>query len=159
YMAHHQGMSFLALANTLLGEPTVRRLAAEPMVKATDLLLQERIPWDAPLLQVGEDAAAAPAAKPGAAPVSRKITSPDPARPRRLLLSTSSHTAVMPTAGGGRSPYRDLAVTRWREDRTRDWAGQCVYVRDLDSGTLWAAGHLPVCRPPDSYEAVFAIDK
>src|SRR5205085_8335351 len=52
YMAHHQGMGFLALANTLLGEPFIRRLHAEPMVRATDLLLQERVPWDAPLLQL-----------------------------------------------------------------------------------------------------------
>ena len=51
YMAHHQGMSLVALANTLLDEPMPRRFHAEPMVRAVDLLLQERIPPDAPIVE------------------------------------------------------------------------------------------------------------
>src|SRR5262249_43097914 len=44
YMAHHQGMSLVALGNALLGNPMQRRFHAEPMVRATELLLQERVP-------------------------------------------------------------------------------------------------------------------
>ena len=43
-MAHHQGMSLVALANALLDEPMPRRFHAEPMVRAVELLLQERVP-------------------------------------------------------------------------------------------------------------------
>ena len=39
-------MSLVALANALLDEPMPRRFHAEPMVRAADLLLQERIPRD-----------------------------------------------------------------------------------------------------------------
>src|SRR5262249_39399260 len=57
FMAHHQGMSLLALANCLLGDPMPRRLHAEPMVRATELLLQERIPQDVPLTEPPRDEA------------------------------------------------------------------------------------------------------
>jgi cyclic beta-1,2-glucan synthetase len=43
-MAHHQGMSLLALANTLLDDPMQRRFMACPLLRAADLLLQERVP-------------------------------------------------------------------------------------------------------------------
>ena len=44
FMAHHQGMSLLALAYLLLGRPMQRRFASDPLFQATMLLLQERIP-------------------------------------------------------------------------------------------------------------------
>ena len=41
------------------------------------------------------------------------------------------------------SRWRDLAVTRWREDPTRDgWGGFC-YVRDVASGSFWSVAHQP----------------
>jgi cyclic beta-1,2-glucan synthetase len=162
YMAHHQGMGFIALANVLLGEPFPRRMHAEPMVRASDLLLQERVPWQAPLIDVSADAApatAAAVARPGDTAVSRQINSPDTALPRTHLISNAEYTVLLTSAGGGRSSFRDMDVTRWRADRTTDGGGQFVYVRDLETGDFWAAGHQPVCRSPESFEAVFAIDK
>jgi cyclic beta-1,2-glucan synthetase len=162
YMAHHQGMGFLALANVLLGEPFPRRLSAEPMVRATELLLQERVPWEAPLIDVSAEtaaAAAAPVPREGDAPVSRRIATPDTALPRTHLISNGEYTVLITGAGGGRSTFRDMDVTRWRADRTTDGGGNFVYVRDLETNEFWAAGHLPVCRAPDVFEAVFAIDK
>lgn len=160
YMAHHQGMGFLALVNCLLDEPFVRRFHAEPMVRATELLLQEKVPWEAPVLRMAEDASAAAASpREGAVPVSRSIDSPDSAVPRTHLISNSEYSLVMTNAGTGRSTYRNLDVTRWREDSTIDTWGQFVYIRDLTAGTYWSAGHAPVCRTPDAFTAVFAIDK
>ena len=50
YMAHHQGMILLALANYLHGQTSmVRRFHADPRVQSVDLLLQERVPYDVPL--------------------------------------------------------------------------------------------------------------
>ena len=37
--------------------------------------------------------------------------------------------------------------------------GQFFYVRDLQTGLFWSAGHQPVCRPADAYEVVFSADK
>jgi cyclic beta-1,2-glucan synthetase len=171
YMAHHQGMSFVALANTLLGtgdrsaagrgEPLmVRRFHAEPMVRATDLMLQERVPRVAPVIEPHEDEAAPPPViREGLLPMSRRMTTPDTPLPRTQLLSSGRYTVFLTNAGAGGSSCRDLDVTRWREDRTCDNWGQWCYVRDLRSGLLWSAGHQPVCRPADRYEVLYSTDK
>jgi cyclic beta-1,2-glucan synthetase len=159
FMAHHQGMSLLALTNALLGNPMPRRFHAEPMVKATDLMLQERTPAAAAPVEAEEGAPPPVAVAEGAGLVSRRLTSPDTPGPRAHLLSNGRYAVMLTNAGGGFSRCRGLDVTRWREDYTRDCWGQFCYVRDLESGLLWSAGHQPVCRPPDDYEVLFSADK
>ena len=44
FMAHHQGMTIVAIANALFKGVMRRRFHAEPIVKASELLLQERMP-------------------------------------------------------------------------------------------------------------------
>ncbi|MGH7822380.1 MAG: glucoamylase family protein, partial [Candidatus Binatia bacterium] len=46
YMAHHQGMLLVALGNVLTGGRMRARFRDEPMMRATELLLQERMPRD-----------------------------------------------------------------------------------------------------------------
>jgi cyclic beta-1,2-glucan synthetase len=66
----------------------------------------------------------------------------------------------MLTAGGsGYSHWRDLAVTRWREDVTCDPGGTYIFLRDADSGACWSAGYQPLGGEPDSYEVTFTEDR
>lgn len=44
WMAHHQGMSLLAICNTLYGNAFNRWFHAEPSIAAVELLLHERVP-------------------------------------------------------------------------------------------------------------------
>ena len=44
FMAHHQGMSLLALAYILLDRPMQQRFESDPLFRSTTLLLQERVP-------------------------------------------------------------------------------------------------------------------
>ena len=44
YMAHHHGMSMVALANALHDEIMVRRFHADPRLQTVELLLQEQLP-------------------------------------------------------------------------------------------------------------------
>ena len=160
FMAHHQGMSLLALANCLLGEPMPRRFHAERMVRATELLLQERIPRAAPTVELPEgESALRPAGQEGPGAVSRRLTTPFTPGPRTHLLSNGRYTVMITNAGGGYGRCADLDVTRWREDFTRDCWGQFCYVRDLTSGLLWSAGHQPIGRPTDYYEVLYSADK
>ena len=55
--------------------------------------------------------------------------------PEVALLSNGRYGVMITAAGAGSSTWRDLDVTRWREDATRDCWGQFVYVRDLSDGT------------------------
>jgi cyclic beta-1,2-glucan synthetase len=159
YMAHHQGMGLCAIANRLLGDVHCRRLHAEPAVRAVELLLQERVPLDAPEVRSHEEEteAAAPAA--AGSEVSRRLTTADTPAPRTHLLSNGSYTVLLTNAGGGFATCRGLAVTRWRSDPTRDCHGTFVYVRETSTGKVWSTAHQPVGAIADSYEVVFSADK
>jgi cyclic beta-1,2-glucan synthetase len=160
YMAHHQGMGLIALVNAIAGEPMPRRFHAEPMVRAVELLLQERVPRDAPVVAAGESSAAAQKTAREESPLlRRRINSPVTPAPRTHLLSNGHYHVMVTNSGSGYSRYQDLDVTRWREDRTREGYGHFVYVRDLGLDLLWSVGHHPICRPVEDFEATFAADK
>jgi cellobiose phosphorylase len=84
-----------------------------------------------------------------------RFATADTPRPAVALLSNGRYAVMITAAGGGYSTWRDLDVTRWREDGTRDCWGQFCYVRDLGERNAWSAGHQPLCRAADGYEAVF----
>jgi cyclic beta-1,2-glucan synthetase len=160
FMAHHQGMSLVAMANCLLDDIMVRRFQALTMVRAADLLLQERVPASAPLVQPqGEEPVAGEALRDGPHPLSRRLTTPHTRSPRCHLLSNGQYSVMVTNAGAGFSTCNGLDVTRWREDRTRDCWGQFIYIRDLRSGLLWSAAHQPIGRSADEYEVTYSADK
>ncbi|MCM3874850.1 MAG: carbohydrate-binding protein, partial [Thermoanaerobaculia bacterium] len=149
YLAHHQGMTLVAVANVLLGDLMVTRFHADPRIQATELLLQERVPREAPVIQprpAEETRVAPPVAR---AP--RRLRSPHTPYPRSQILSNGAYVAIVTNAGGGASFCRDRAVTRWREDPTLDPGSQFVYLRDVHSGAVWSAAYQPVGEEPESY--------
>jgi cyclic beta-1,2-glucan synthetase len=156
FMAHHQGMSLLALAYLLLERPMQRRFESEPLFQAVMLLLQERIPKATALFphtaQFSEVRSTAVAA---GTPI-RVFNSPDTPSPEVQLLSNGRYHVMVTNAGGGYSRYKDLAVTRWREDATCDNWGTFCYIRDLASGAFWSTGHQPTLARPENYEAIFS---
>ena len=77
----------------------------------------------------------------------RVFTDPSGPVPEVHLLSNGRYHVVITSAGGGYSRWRDLAVTRWREDATRDCFGTFCYLRDLDSGALWSTAWQPTLKP------------
>jgi cyclic beta-1,2-glucan synthetase len=160
FMTHHQGMSLVSLANAIHDDRMEKRFHADPLVQATELLLQERIP-------IGV-AAAHPRAEevltgrvvqtpPGL--VTRVYDTADLETPRTQLLSNGTYNVMVTTAGAGYSNCGANAVTRWREDVTRDNWGTFIYLRDVRSGAVWSSSYQPVNRRPQSYEAAFSEDK
>jgi cyclic beta-1,2-glucan synthetase len=157
FMAHHQGMSFLSLAYVLLDRPMQRRFMANPIFQAADLLLQERVPKAAPFY---------PHALEVSAPIwragmldrqesSRVIDDPNTLQPEVHLLSNGRYRVMVSSSGGGYSQWKDIAVTRWHGDPTRDNEGMFFYILDLDSGEIWSAGYQPVLKDSETYQAIF----
>jgi cyclic beta-1,2-glucan synthetase len=158
YFAHHQGMSLVAITNVLLGDPMVARFHADRRIQATELLLQERIPRGAPLIEPNpaEQTRVAPGVLPRAP---RRIRTPHTPHPHAQILSNGTYVVVVTNAGGGTSMCRDRAVTRWREDRTRDPGSQFLYLRDVHSGEVWSAAHQPVGANADPCVVEFVSEK
>ncbi|QTR44466.1 hypothetical protein J9253_10395 [Thiothrix litoralis] len=156
FMAHHQGMSLLALAYLLLDRPMQRRFAANPPFQATLLLLQERIPKaTAFYTQAAEVSEILLASSEPQIPI-RVLNNPNTLLPEVQLLSNGHYHVMVTNAGGGYSRCKDLAVTRWHEDTTRDHWGTFCYIRDVASGAFWSTAHQPTLVPAEHYEAIFS---
>src|ERR1700722_10114813 len=90
---------------------------------------------------------------------SRRFNSPYHATPRTHLLSNGSYSVMLTTAGSGYSRWRDIALTRWREDPTCDPWGYYIFLRDVFSGHVWSAGYQPIGRESESYDVAFFEDR
>ena len=160
YMSHHQGMSLVAIANVLNDGVMRSRFHAEPIVRATELLLQERTPRDVPVARPrAEEVSAAAQVRDLIPPMSRRFTSPHEPTPRTHLLSNGRYAVMLTVAGSGYSRWRDIAVTRWREDTTRDCWGSYIFLRDTQTGSVWSAGYQPSGVEADDYEVSFSEER
>jgi cyclic beta-1,2-glucan synthetase len=160
YMAHHQGMTLVAIADALNRGAMRARFHAEPIIQATELLLQERTPRDVAVARPrAEEVEADVNVRETAPPTVRRFHSPHDLIPRTHLLSNGNYTVMLTAAGSGFSRWREMAVTRWREDVTCDSWGTYIFVRDVQSGKVWSAGFQPAGVEADSYEVEFSEDR
>ena len=155
FMAHHEGMSLLALAYCLCDQPMQKRFEAEVQFKATLLLLQERIPRITTFYSPGIHVADA-SSLPGIDTPMRVINTPQTPIPAVQLLSNGRYNVMVTNAGGGYSRWKDIAVTRWREDATSDNWGTFCFIRDLENNFYWSTAHQPTLQTGETYEAVFS---
>ena len=101
-------MSLVALANVLDHGAMQTRFHAEPMVQATELLLQERTPRDVLVARPrAEEVSAAAHVRELVPPVVRRFTSPHESVPRTHLLSNGRYGVMLTTAGSGYSRWRE----------------------------------------------------
>ncbi len=159
FMAHHQGMTIVGLANALQGGAMRDHFHREPIIKASELLLQERMPRDvarehprAEVVQASVDAA------PATAGAVRRLTASVGGPPITHLLSNGRYAVMLTAGGGGYSRWGDIAVTRWREDVTRDPWGSFVFLRDVDAGQVWSTCAQPIGGAADDEGIEFAED-
>ena len=160
YMAHHQGMSLVSIDNVLNENIMRRRFHREPQMQSAQLLLQERTPRNIPVVrprayEVHTDLHV----KDYVEPIMRRYHTPHLPIPPAHLLSNGRYALMITAAGSGYSLWGKLAVTRWREDATRDNWGNYIFLRDVANGEVWSAGYQPTCIEPDDYEVMFAEDR
>ncbi|MBC7886871.1 MAG: cyclic beta 1-2 glucan synthetase [Ferruginibacter sp.] len=154
FMAHHQGMSFLSLAYLLLEKPMQQRFETDVEIKSALLLLQEKVPRVATFYSPtvhAEDISAVAFTDSSM----RVINTPNTVIPEVELLSNGRYHVMVTNSGGGYSRWKNIAVTRWREDSTRDNWGTFCYIRDLDTNAFWSTAFQPTLQQGENYEAVF----
>ncbi|MEO8765553.1 MAG: glucoamylase family protein [Ginsengibacter sp.] len=155
FMAHHQGMSFLSLNYLLLNKPMQKRFEADLQMRSALLLLQERIPrvttFYSPVMHESDINVT-----PGGTESMRVISTSQTTIPEVQLLSNGRYHVMLTNAGGGYSRWKNIALTRWREDCTCDNWGIFCYMRDLENNNTWSTAFQPTLKQSDNYEAVFS---
>jgi cyclic beta-1,2-glucan synthetase len=160
YMAHHIGMSIVAMANALRGQIWQRRFHADPLVRSAELMLHERIPRRLIAQNPPPDEAVTTRVpREREKPAARELDTAQTPQPRTVILGTPPYTLLISNAGGSFERYGDFAVTRWRPDGVEDAWGQWCYVRDVASGAVWSATQQPTGVQPIMYRAMFATDR
>ncbi|MDX1663143.1 MAG: glucoamylase family protein [Candidatus Promineifilaceae bacterium] len=149
YMAHHQGMIMLALANTLHGNSFVNRFHSDPRIGSVELLLQEIIPARAPIEQPEEEEATevqVTTVQRHVQPWSVPLQTP---MPSVHFLSNGDYDLLITNSGGGFSRWRGAMLTRWRPDTVQDDWGQWLYVQDEATDAIWSVGAQPTGALPE----------
>ena len=159
FMAHHQGMTLVALNNALNDAPMQRRFHADPRIMATELLLEERVPVRAPLVAVRASTMPAPLLGASDLDAVEHVALGGPAPTRVHLLGHGELSTLVTSRGDGFTTWKGMDVHRFREDHALGGGGTYIYVRDLDEHVVWSAGQRPVKKEPDFYDAAFSIDR
>ena len=160
FMAHHQGMSLLTLANLLLPKKTYERFHRDKRVQAAELLLQERIPARPKIIKHPAMARVHMSySGPTETGVLREYRSADTPIPEVCVLSNGTFMTLVTNSGSGFSRYEGLDVSRWREDPVLDNWGNYLYIRDVTRDVVWSPSFQP-CRVPSAEQRVqFSLDR
>ncbi len=156
YMAHHHGMTIAAIANALDDDVFVRRALAAKRMQTVEMLLQERVPWDAPIEKGRTDEEWKASEKEHAvAPLSPWMPSRAAGAPQMHMLGNGHMASWISESGAGGLFLNEQALTRWLPDTTRDACGYWVYMRDADTGETWSIGRQPAGRAGTDARVVF----
>lgn len=159
FMAHHQGMTIVAILNCLQQGIMRARFHREPSIQACELLLQERMPRNVAIGHPrAEEVKSSAVVNTAESDTLRRVDPLSTQAPLTHLLSNGRYALMLTNAGAGYSRWREFAITRWNEDSTCDSAGSYVLLRDLDSGKQWAATAQPLGAQGEFAAVLFAED-
>lgn len=158
YMVHHLGMSLMALDNALNDNILQKRFHSMPEVKATELLLKERIP-SIITFEREENFAANKKTLEKEDFIPRVYEGAIRENPEVLLLSNGSYSTMLTLSGSGYGKKDNMTVYRWKGDSTADTLGSFFYIKNLNSNDYWSATYEPCKSAGEDYTVEFSIDK
>ncbi len=162
YMAHHQGMSFLALGNVLGEGQMQKRFHRDPLVQASELLLQERVPLAQRIIPPPEVQMKGPERNEEFETEENRFVTYSEVNtvvPLTHFVSNGQYSVMLTNSGSGYSRYGNMAVSRWREDVTRDSWGMYFYIQNLNSGDFWSPTYQPSRIQGEDYRVTYAPDR
>ncbi len=166
FMAHHQGMSVVALANVLMEGVAQGWGMAHPAIEAVASLLHERTPREVPVLHTPA-LAIPPLLQTRPPALQRRLVPGAQAVEPTHLLSNSRYSVALRANGAGCSrwtpggdPRAGLrGITRWRDDALRDAYGSFLFLRRDATSPLASITQHPAPDPLARYEATFHADR
>lgn len=160
FMAHHQGMMLIAINNALHEDIMPHRLHSDPRICGIESILNERAPLHPPMLSSYKRQTALPHLTPiSTVAIMGTMETPHSRAPKVILLSNSTYSIMVTSAGGGYSRWRDFDITRWRADTTCDSWGNFCYIKDVESGAIWSTAYHPTQTKSRLYSVSFKADK
>ena len=158
YMAHHQGMSIVALANVLLGGVAQRWGVANARIEAVAALLHERAPRDLPRLQDHPQRLLPMAHRRSHDPTRSVVPGAQALEPTQLL-SNGRYSVTLRANGAGWSRWGNTGITRWRDDALRDACGHFTYLRPVPGSAVVSLTSHPAPDPGARYQSRFQNDR
>lgn len=161
YMAHHQGMSMMALNNFFNSGIMQQRFHANPVIKSAELLLQEKSPEKALLAKEYRDESypVYKRTEQGDGETVRTFGIPRSVLPEVHILSNGSYSVMVTDGGIGYSKYEDMAVSRWSGELRNSAGGMFIYIQNINSNTAWSSTFEPCKSMPERYRVIFSPDK
>ncbi len=156
FMAHHQGMNLAAINNYLNHGILRRRFHSEAIVRATEILLEEKrqshlisLAKRGYTIRIGkihfrEDSYN-----------SRYISCVAPKLPIVNYLSNNKYSMMITSEGDGFSVYNNIMLYKWRADRYAN-TGFYIYIKDVNQSRIWSMAYHPVKAEPDDYQVIFS---
>ena len=160
FMAHHLGMSMLAINNILNQNIMQERFSKDPMVKSAELLLQEKVPNRIITAKdIEEEIIPFEKEERHVQEFYKVIKSPILNFPEAHIISNGKYNVVLTNTGSGYSRCNTAAISRWREDKIESSFGMFFYIQNINSNMVWSAAYEPCRVLPEEYKAIFSSDK
>ncbi|MBE0474640.1 glucoamylase family protein, partial [Rhodoferax sp.] len=159
FMAHHQGMSIVALANVLLQGCAQRWGMANAHVQAMSSLLHERVPREIPVLQALPLATQSYSDRRRTPGMLRALSPGESAIEPTQLLSNGHYSVLLRANGAGHSSWDQTGISRWRDDALRDAHGSFFYLRWAGQPQAFSTTQHPAPDPNATYHSMFHSDR
>ncbi len=158
FMAHHQGMTLVALANVLLDGVAQRWGMADPQLQAVVSLLHERAPREVSRLHA-RPAEPPPLQRHRVPTLQREVRPGQHAVEPTHLLGNGRYSVALRANGAGHSRWGGVDVTRWRDDALRDAHGTFFWLRRAGAANAFSLTQHPAPDPAARYSATFHADR
>lgn len=155
FMAHHQGMNLVAINNYLNEGIFRKRFHSEAIVKATEVLLEEK--RQSHLISLAKRGYTIRIGKINFREESynnRYINSVVPRMPIVNYLSNNKYSMMITSEGDGFSSYNNTMLYRFRADRYAN-TGHYIYIKDMSQGRIWSTTYHPTNAEPEEYQVIF----
>lgn len=155
YMAHHLGMSIVAIDNFLNDNIMQTRFHHNIQIKAAEELLEERIPtrvivtkdnkttlWPLEQIETRDETAV------------RTIEKIAPYSPSVHLLTNGKMSCLLTDTGLSYTKMNDIFLNRFRFD-FRQPCGKFLYLKNVKTKKIWSASAAPIFSVPEEERVLF----
>ena len=162
FMAHHQGMIFVSLNNFFNKNIMQKRFHKDPVIRAGETLLQERIPTRIIITKQYKEGIYSSRKEKEKFEIEKLVRTYggwEGPLAQCHLLSNGNYSLMLTNWGTGYSKIRDIQISRWRQDAITGKDGIYIFINHLNKNKIWSTGAAPSYQQADNYKVSFSQDK